>query len=110
MREHVVRAAVREFDRVRKELEPVLEAVGKGALTALVRQHHHPTGEDQGWAFTSISFSQGPQDPNGQSGPGVFWGELVESRPVAGGQAVKTVKIFLDPDSIDSIEIETFGD
>jgi len=109
MREHVVRAAVHQFGEVKKELEPLLESVGKGALVALVRQHHHTTGEDQGWAFDEITFERGLEGMNGHD-PGVLIGELTETRPASEGQAMKRVKIYLDPESIDSIEIETFDD
>ena len=110
MRDHVVAAAVRQFYEVKKELEPLLETLGPKPLVALVRQHHHTTGEDQGWAFTSIGFDQGPERMNGDPGPGAFYGELIEARDTNEGQAMKKVKIFLDPDSIDSIELETFED
>jgi hypothetical protein len=98
VKEQTVAAAVQEFNRVKADLAPLLETMGAGALTALVRQHHHTVGEDQGWVFDTIEFD------------GSFWGELTEERPGPGGPTRKRVKIFLDPETIDSIEIETFDD
>jgi hypothetical protein len=108
VREHVVAAAVAEFNDIKAELSPLLEELGPSALVALVRQHHHLTDADQGWAFNTLEFKQGPERMDGSPGPGVLYGELVESRQSSEGQAMKKVRIFLDPDTIDSIEIETF--
>lgn len=106
MREHVVRAAVREFNRVKDELGELVDVLPPGSLVALVRQHHHSTDADQGWAFSSLSFEMGTAIDS--TYPGILIGGLVESRPSSEGQAMKHVKIYLDPESIDSIEIETF--
>jgi len=105
MREHVVQAAVKQFNDVREELAPLLEELGSKALVALVRQHHHLTDQDQGWAFDSIRYTVGHDARHG-----IFVGELTESRQASEGQTMKRVTIFLDPESIDSIEIETFND
>ena len=95
--------AIVEFEDFRKELEPLIEQ-GVVDLTCLVRQHHHMTGEDQGWAFKTLSAEESLT-----RGEWVVWGELDESRKLSDGTvAQKTVRIYLDPETIDSIEFERY--
>jgi len=108
VRESIVRQVVQEFNATKEELGPLLESFGKSAVVALVRQHHHTTGEDQGWLFDTLACIAQPSVLIDHPASWVFYGELTETRPHGTGQAMKRVRIYMDPESIDSIEVEVF--
>jgi len=93
MKASTIRYAVATFERLRDELEPVIEALGFTALQAMVRQRYHDT--DRGWFFTNIGFEEEV---------GAFWGVFHEER----NGKEKEFLIVMDGESIDSIEFESF--
>ena len=97
MKRETIEDIIKKFSEAKKELEPLIEAVGYKALTVLVRQKS--SGEHTTWACQEIGFL-----PNVDG----FYGKFFERR--GPGNALKQVQVFLDLDTIESIEFEIFDD
>lgn len=83
--------AVEVFQGLQEELGELAAALSLPQPRALLRQK--TLGGDQGWACTEIGLTQ-------RAGDYVFWGKFAEN----GQQHV----IVFDPETLDSIEFETY--
>lgn len=97
MKRETIEVIVQKFNETKKELKPLIDAVGHKALTVLVRQKGK--AEDTIWACQEIGFL-----PNVDA----FYGKFFERRGPS--NALKQVQVFLDLDTIESIEFEIFDD
>jgi len=87
--------AVQRFNDLALELEELIRGLGLEALQCRVRQKGDAVSPDEGWMFHALGMD---------AGTGAVWGELTETRD--GRQ--KSVVVFMDTDSIDSIEFEVY--
>ena len=98
-----VKYAVNSFADLKDDYDEVVSALGLHPLTCLVRQHYMDV--DRGWAFFDIGLDEVDHpglDDAARSW--VFWGKLSEVR----GENLKQVQVFLDPETIDSLEFEIY--
>lgn len=97
MKRETVEVVVKKFNETKKELASLIDAIGYRALTAIVRQKG--IVEDTVWSCQEIGFL-----PNADA----FYGKFFENR--GPGEQLKQVKVFLDLETIKSIEFEIFED
>lgn len=97
MKRETVSVIIQKFAETKKELALLIDALGHKALTALVRQKGK--GEDTSWACQEIGFL-----PNADA----FYGKFFERRPP--NNTLKQVQVFIDLETIESIEFEIFED
>jgi len=99
-----LKLAVEAFDSMRQEFAP-LSSLGLPAPSACVRQRHHATDTDQGWAFTRI----GVVLDQGLDGTfGTFWGEFQETDPKT--RCPRTSRVYMDAVSVDSVELTVYDE
>ncbi len=96
MRAEVAKRAVVEFERIREELQPVIESMGFKALICVVRQRGYT--DDVSWGCQEIGIYE-----DGQT----LWGRFYEEGAL-GDKARKQILVVMDVEDIRAIEYQTF--
>lgn len=99
MRIEVIAHIIDEYQKIRQELQPLLDQMGFRGLTINIRQRTR--AEDLEWLCQEIGYDAHDK---------VFW--AVYHAEVAGseGRTLKQFKAYLDVESIEAITFETFID
>jgi hypothetical protein len=99
------------FKTKRDELLPVIEGLGVPGPTLMVRQVHHGNEEEMGWSFVDADEVTLPDvafdDPRMEDREGSIVGIRGILREEKEGET-KSWVVFLDADSITSVEVELF--